>query len=182
MAYSFLPLLIVAFSGITGLIAEGLCWLLVYRTSSYRRLEQEIEKANKKVAEASGHQSVGRNKKSKQEQRKDELMKASAGDIFRIQIKTAMIVHIHLDTLFRNRYAYRWEARCCCSTTSCLNCKDASQCWRDCGCSLDGIPVAKLPFEPPGFMRRATHRNLPGEDFTDCSTVNKHMECGSVDA
>ena len=92
MAYSYLSLLIVLFSAVTGLVAEGLCWLLVYRTSAYRRLEVEIEKANRRVAEASSSHGSGKNKKTKQEQRKDELMKASAGEIFKIQIKTAVIV------------------------------------------------------------------------------------------
>lgn len=37
---------------------------------------------------------------------------------------------------------------------------------------FDGIPVAKLPFEPPQFMRRLSHRNLQGDDFSECSVVS----------
>ena len=28
--------------------------------------------------------------------------------------------------------------------------------------------MAKLPFNPPGFMQSLTHRNLNGADMTDC--------------
>ena len=100
MAYSFLSLLIIVFSAVTGLVAEALCWLIVYRTSSYQRLEQEIEKANKRVTEATGTYSGGKSKKTKQEQRKDELMKASAGEIFKIQMKTSLIVSTGLTFFF----------------------------------------------------------------------------------
>jgi hypothetical protein len=34
--------------------------------------------------------------------------------------------------------------------------------------------VAKLPFTPFPFMRPLSHRNLPGEDFRDCSMVRPH--------
>lgn len=76
----------------TGLVAEGLCWFFVYRTSAYRRLESEVERASKRVAEATGSYAGGKSKKSKQEQRKEELMKASAAEIFKFQFKTAIIV------------------------------------------------------------------------------------------
>jgi len=93
MAYSYLSLLVIASSAVTGLLAEALCWLLIYRTSSYKRLVLEIEKANKKADEAAAAQPMGaRNKKTKQEQRKDDLMKAYSAEIFKIQMKTTFIV------------------------------------------------------------------------------------------
>lgn len=122
MAYSYLSFAIIVFSAVTGLIAEGLCWLLVYRTASYRRLEQEIQKASRKVAEASGSYSGGKSKKTKQEQRKDDLMKASAGEIFRFQMKTALIVFVLFAGPALN-HCYRWVCHCCCSTTYSLNCE-----------------------------------------------------------
>lgn len=36
---------------------------------------------------------------------------------------------------------------------------------------FDGKMVAKLPFTPFAIFRPLSHRNLPGEDFTDCSMV-----------
>ena len=34
-----------------------------------------------------------------------------------------------------------------------------------------GVVVAKLPFEPFSLMRNLSHRNLEGNDFTDCSMI-----------
>ena len=31
--------------------------------------------------------------------------------------------------------------------------------------------VAKLPFEPISFMRGLTHRNIVGNDYSDCSMI-----------
>ena len=39
----------------------------------------------------------------------------------------------------------------------------------------DGTPVARLPFTPMSFMLKVTHRNLPGEDFTECSVIFLYM-------
>ena len=36
---------------------------------------------------------------------------------------------------------------------------------------FQGVVVAKLPFEPFGFVQGITHRNLPGNDTTDCSMI-----------
>lgn len=36
---------------------------------------------------------------------------------------------------------------------------------------FQGVVVAKLPFEPISFMRGITHRNIVGNDFTDCSMI-----------
>lgn len=34
-----------------------------------------------------------------------------------------------------------------------------------------GVVVAKLPFTPIGLFQGITHRNLPGDDYTDCSMI-----------
>ncbi|CAF4542582.1 unnamed protein product, partial [Rotaria magnacalcarata] len=34
---------------------------------------------------------------------------------------------------------------------------------------FEGRVVAKLPFEPILWIRGLSHRNLSGDDFTDCS-------------
>lgn len=42
-------------------------------------------------------------------------------------------------------------------------------------------PVARLPFHPPGFMQKATHRGLEGSDPRDCSALFLFMLCqGSI--
>jgi len=42
---------------------------------------------------------------------------------------------------------------------------------------FDGHAVARLPFEPFGFIRHLSHRNLPGDDYCDCSVVFFYMMC-----
>lgn len=41
----------------------------------------------------------------------------------------------------------------------------------------DGQPVARLPFEPFTFIRQISHRNLPGNDYRECSVVFFYMLC-----
>jgi len=46
-----------------------------------------------------------------------------------------------------------------------------------CGCTFrryEGRVVAKLPFQPIGFISGLTHRSLLGDDMTDCSFVRCH--------
>lgn len=38
--------------------------------------------------------------------------------------------------------------------------------------------VAKLPFTPFGFLHGLSHRNLPGDDYTDCSMMFMYAMCG----
>jgi len=42
---------------------------------------------------------------------------------------------------------------------------------------FDGRPVAKLPFTPLSFIQGITHRNVPGNDFTECSMVFLYILC-----
>ncbi|KAL3310972.1 hypothetical protein Ciccas_010456 [Cichlidogyrus casuarinus] len=41
----------------------------------------------------------------------------------------------------------------------------------------DGRPVVKLPFVPLSWFQGISHRNLPGNDMTDCSFVFLYMLC-----
>ena len=43
--------------------------------------------------------------------------------------------------------------------------------------SFEGRVVAKLPFEPIPWIRGLSHRNLSGEDFTDCSFIFLYVLC-----
>ena len=36
---------------------------------------------------------------------------------------------------------------------------------------FSGLIVAKLPFEPWGLIQKLSHRNIEGEDYTDCSFI-----------
>lgn len=37
--------------------------------------------------------------------------------------------------------------------------------------SYSGIVVAKLPFQPVSWVQGLTHRNIEGNDMTDCSMI-----------
>ena len=37
--------------------------------------------------------------------------------------------------------------------------------------AFQGIVVAKLPFEPFFMIKNISHRNIPGNDLTDCSMI-----------
>ncbi|XP_013775287.2 calcium load-activated calcium channel-like [Limulus polyphemus] len=42
---------------------------------------------------------------------------------------------------------------------------------------FDGRVVAKLPFVPISWIQGLSHRNLPGEDYTDCSFIFLYILC-----
>ena len=44
-------------------------------------------------------------------------------------------------------------------------------------CSFDGHVVAKLPFEPFSLLQGISHRNLMGNDVTDCSFIFLYILC-----
>ena len=42
---------------------------------------------------------------------------------------------------------------------------------------FDGKVVAKLPFTPISWVQGLSHRNLMGEDYTDCSFIFLYILC-----
>ena len=42
---------------------------------------------------------------------------------------------------------------------------------------FDGKVVAKLPFTPVSWIQGLSHRNLMGQDFTDCSFIFLYILC-----
>ena len=42
---------------------------------------------------------------------------------------------------------------------------------------FEGRVVAKLPFTPIAWVQNLSHRNLLGEDFTDCSFIFLYILC-----
>jgi len=45
--------------------------------------------------------------------------------------------------------------------------------------TFDGQIVAKLPFEPFGILTGLSHRNLPGNNYTDCSMIFFYILCST---
>lgn len=44
-------------------------------------------------------------------------------------------------------------------------------------CSFDGRIVARLPFLPISWIQGLSHRNLPGDDYTECSFIFLYILC-----
>lgn len=42
---------------------------------------------------------------------------------------------------------------------------------------FDGKAVAKIPFVPIKLLQKMSHRNLPGDDMTDCSMAFLYLLC-----
>uniref|UniRef100_A0A3B4ZU39 Calcium load-activated calcium channel n=1 Tax=Stegastes partitus TaxID=144197 RepID=A0A3B4ZU39_9TELE len=133
-------ILIVFISVCTALLAEGITWVLVYRTEKYKRLKAEVEKQSKKLEKKKETitESAGRQQKKKIE-RQEEKLKNNNRDLSMVSLFTV------------NKY---WLSLI-----------------------FDGRVVAKLPFVPLSYIQGLSHRNLLGEDYTDCSFIFLYILC-----
>lgn len=142
--------LIVVISITTALIGEGLTWLLVYRTEQYQRLKNEVEKQCKKLEKKKEaiSETLAKSSKKKTLEREEEKLKQQNRDLSLVKMKS----------MFAIGFAF----------TALLSMFDSI---------FDGRVVAKLPFVPLGFIQGISHRNLPGNDYTDCSFIFLYILC-----
>mmetsp|Transcript_9690 Transcript_9690/g.16811 ORF Transcript_9690/g.16811 Transcript_9690/m.16811 type:complete len:178 (+) Transcript_9690:71-604(+) len=135
-------LLIIAVSIGSALFAEGISWLLIYRTDRYKKLKAEIDKTNKKLERKKEATNIISKQKQKDRKidRYEESLKNANRDMSMWKMKSMFGVGLTFVLLY---YA--------------LN------------TIYDAKVVAKLPFEPFPIFRFLTHRNLIGNDYTDCS-------------
>ena len=143
-------LLILCISICTAFLGEGLTWLLVYRTEKYQRLKADIERQTKKLEkkkEAHGEATLDRTQKRKME-REEERLKSTNRDLMMVKMKS----------MFAIGFAF----------TSLLSMFNSI---------FDGKVVAKLPFTPITWLQGLSHRNLLGEDYTDCSFIFLYILC-----
>ncbi len=143
-------LLILGISICTALLGEGFTWLLVYRTDKYQKLKLDIEKQTKRLEkkkEAHGDATLDRTQKRKIE-RDEERLKNTNRDLMLVKMKS----------MFAIGFAF----------TSLLSMFNNI---------FEGKVVAKLPFTPITWVQGLSHRNLLGEDFTDCSFIFLYILC-----
>ncbi|KAM9107605.1 calcium load-activated calcium channel isoform 3-T3 [Megaptera novaeangliae] len=156
-------LLIVFISVCTALLAEGITWVLVYRTDKYKRLKAEVEKQSKKFflqlrrAGATLHcvekkketitESAGRQQKKKIE-RQEEKLKNNNRDLSMVRMKSMFAIGFCFTALMGMFNSI-----------------------------FDGRVVAKLPFTPLSYIQGLSHRNLLGDDTTDCSFIFLYILC-----
>merc|ERR1712025_1445701 len=122
----------------------------VYRTDKYQRLKNDIERQTKKLEkkkEAHGDSTLDRTQKRKME-REEERLKSTNRDLMMVKMKS----------MFAIGFAF----------TSLLSMFNSI---------FDGKVVAKLPFTPVSWIQGLSHRNLMGQDFTDCSFIFLYILC-----
>lgn len=149
MSMLYDSLLIILISISTALLGEGLTWLLVYRTERYQRLKAEIEKQSKKLdkRKETVGELVDKSLKRKLD-REEERLKVNNRDLSMVKMKSVFLVGL--------------------AFTAILGMFNSI---------FQGKVVAKLPFTPIGFIQGLSHRNLPGDDLTDCSFIFLYVLC-----
>lgn len=142
-------LFIVSISVFTALLGEGLTWLLVYRTDTYKRLKGEVEKQSKRLEKTKENvgETADRSSKKKLE-RQEERLKNNNRDLSLVKMKSMFAIGF-----------------CFTALLSMFN------------SIFDGRVVAKLPFVPFSLIQNLSHRNLLGEDYTDCSFIFLYILC-----
>lgn len=132
------------------LFIEAISWLLVYRTPTYTRLRTELDRTSKKLdkTKAAPTLASSKDKAARKEKRLEETMKTTTRDLTASKVKTGIITAVLLFILYHV-----------------LN------------TLLEGVVVAKLPFEPIPLMRRVTHYNLQGDNWTDGSAAFIYVLC-----
>lgn len=142
-------LLIIFISMFTALLSEGLSWLMIYRTEKYKKLQSEVEKQSKKLEKQkeSLPDMSDKNHKKKLE-RQEEKLKSNNRELSMVKMKSMMTISFAFMALL-----------------SMFN------------SIFEGRVVAKLPFEPISWIRGISHRNLNGEDYTDCSFLFLYILC-----
>lgn len=143
-------LLIVFISICTALLGEGLTWLMVYRTEKYQKLKAEVERQSKrleKMKEAHGESSLDKQQKRKMD-REEERLKQNNRDLSLVKMKSMFAIGFAFTALL-----------------SMFN------------NIFDGRVVARLPFLPISWIQGLSHRNLPGDDYYDCSFIFLYILC-----
>jgi len=142
-------ILILLISIITAFFGEGLTWLLVYRTEKYQKLKMEVERQCKKLEKRkeATGESIIKNQKKKLD-REEEKLKTNTRDLSLVKMKSMFAIGLAFTALL-----------------SIFN------------SIFDGRIVAKIPFHPISFIVGISHRNLPGNDYTDCSFIFLYILC-----
>jgi len=144
-------ILILVISICTALLGEGVTWLLVYRTEKYQKLKQEIEKQSKKlekIKETHGDTTNLEKSKKRRIEQDEEKLKNTNRDLTMVKMKS----------MFAIGFAF----------TALLSMFNSI---------FDGRVVAKLPFTPIYWVQGLSHRNLLGDDMTDCSFIFLYILC-----
>lgn len=156
------------------ILCVGLTWLMVYRTEKYQKLKAEVEKQSKKrkfhahcsknyifikaiclknhclpveKRKEAHGDSLDKQQKKKIE-REEERLKNNNRDLSLVKMKSMFAIGFAFTALL-----------------SMFN------------NIFDGRVVARLPFVPISWIQGLSHRNLPGDDYTECSFIFLYILC-----
>lgn len=142
-------ILIVIISICTALLGEGLVWLLVYRTDKYQKLMGEVERGSKKLEKHKELQCDALDKHQKKKIGREEIrLKNNNRDISFVKMKSMLAIGFVFSALLGMFNSI-----------------------------FDGRVVAHLPFQPVWLLLNVTHRNLPGDNYTECSFIFLYILC-----
>ncbi|KAI1732755.1 integral membrane protein DUF106 domain-containing protein [Ditylenchus destructor] len=147
-------LLIIVIAMFTALLGEGLTYVLVYRSDEYKRLKYSMERKTKKLerkkesVESSGANLNANRTQKRKIEKEEERLKATNRDLSMFRMKSMLAIGFVFTALL--------------STFSSI---------------FEGRVVAKLPFVPISWIQGLSHRNLIGDDFTDCSFIFLYILC-----
>ena len=145
-------LFIIVVSLASNLFIEAISWVLIYRKEEYKDMKDKISQIDvkyEKLKEIIRSKSQPNVTAQKAKLAKyDEMKKSLQGKMTWYNIQSTLCISITMFILYG-----LMDSR------------------------FDGVVVAKLPFEPIPLIRAITHRNLIGEDFTDCSMAFFYLLC-----
>lgn len=170
---TFVPLYVIAFSTTAALITEFLQWFFVWRTPGFKALKANLAKHSKKVDDAKDT-AASKNLKKK-EQRLQNWRSEAGRQIAAYNWKASLVVSAGTRTDDAATIAHRpppppasfkphtapLQMMFCMFATY----KIMMRLFSTLG------PVGRLPFEPPPFLQKVTHRGLESADARDCSAV-----------
>ncbi|PSC72904.1 Transmembrane and coiled-coil domain-containing 1 [Micractinium conductrix] len=145
---SLVPLAVIAFSATAALITELLQWVFVWRTPGFQALKANLAKHAAKVEEAKEGTQTAKNVKKK-EARLQTWREAAAKQVAQYNMKAGVVT---MACMFAT---YKGLTR-----------------------TFGGLgPVVALPFEPPAFLQKITHRGLTGADPREGSALFIFVLC-----
>ncbi|MFH4979282.1 hypothetical protein AB6A40_005991 [Gnathostoma spinigerum] len=140
--------LIIFIATCTALVGEALTYVLVYRSEQYKRLKNEMERKTKKLEKRKETTAEADRTAKKKIEREEERLKATNRDLSMFKMKSMLAIGFAFTALL--------------STFSSI---------------FEGRIVAKLPFTPISWIQGLSHRNLVGDDYTDCSFIFLYILC-----
>jgi len=143
-------LLIIFASLCSALFAEGLSWLLVYRTDNYQAQRAKIERVTNKLQRKKS-KPIPLDKKKRADKRiaqYEQMLSDTNKDMTFSKMQSMVVVGITLVSLFGILSGH-----------------------------FSGRVVARLPFEPISIVRTLSHRGLDGGDVTECSFMLIYILC-----